>query len=74
MKAFTVILLRPDYVADTYGQDTYMTTVLAESRETALAKARAEVQDADDTEENDPTDYFCIAMIAGEHHDINPEN
>lgn len=71
--AYTVILLRPDYTASNYGQDTYMTHVRAENPAAALAKARAEVQDADDTEENNPTDYFCIALLAGEHHDINPE-
>lgn len=76
---FTVILLRPDYLTGNYGQDTYMTTVDANTPETALKTARERVieGDNDDVEEflkhHELTDYHCIALIAGDHKDLNPE-
>jgi hypothetical protein len=76
---FTVILLRPDYLTGNYGQDTYMTTVDARGPTDALKKARERVIEGDngDVEEflkdNALTDYHCIAVIAGDHKDLNPE-
>lgn len=71
--AFTVVLLRP------HGgpPDTFMTTVHAKTPREALAKARAQIIEADcagfDIITAEPADYACIALIEGEHHDINPE-
>lgn len=82
MKKYTVILLYPDYVAENYGQETYMTSVEAEDPVAAVAKARSEVLDAALTEADggqyeseyeDPADLFVIAVIEGEHADVNPE-
>lgn len=73
---YTVILMRPDYATDNYGTDTFMTHVEAVDPRTALSEARALVIDADfgeDAAEVEPADYACIALIEGEHKDLNPE-
>lgn len=73
MKKWTVILLYPDYMAENYGQKTFMTSVDAETPEAAVAAARKEVSESEDTELQDPEDMFVIAVIEGEHQDHNPE-
>jgi hypothetical protein len=79
MKTYTVILLRPDHATDNYGQDTFMEHVEAEDPARALAEARRLVLEADSSgdaeidESIDPRDYFCIALIEGQHNDLNPE-
>jgi hypothetical protein len=77
---YTVILLRPDYIADTFGQDTYMGHVEAGSVEMAQMLARREAYELDIDEEDrcnyapdTPEDYFVIAVIAGEHMDIKEQ-
>lgn len=78
-KAYTVLLLRPDYMADSFGTDTFMTCVVARSAADALEAARVEVIELDHEdlaefyEYHDPTDYACLLLIEGEHRDINPE-
>lgn len=76
---YTVLLLRPDYMADSFGSDTFMTHVVAEGAVEALRLAREEVIKCDHEdvaefhEYHDPTDYVCLLLIAGHHNDINPE-
>lgn len=74
MAHFTAILLYPDYIANTYGKDTWMSTVCAETPAHALAIARetcmTEIGDAGGIE--DPHDLHCIALIAGHHTDLAP--
>ncbi len=81
-KPYTVILLRPDYMADNYGQDTCMLHVKADNPTQALERARAEVIEGDYSDEwaradfyemHDPADYFCVAMLEGWLPDVNPE-
>jgi hypothetical protein len=71
MKWYTVILLYPDYVAEEYGHETYMTSIEAESPEDAVVRARLEVNNPD--EEIDGADFFVIAVMLGRRVDINPE-
>jgi hypothetical protein len=68
---FSVLLQRPDYI----GEDTYFTTVAAESPAEALAAARAEAMVADEADEEytDPIDYTCLLLVAGDVADLNPE-
>jgi hypothetical protein len=73
MKKWTVILLYPDYMADDYGSETYMTCVRAADPAGAVAKARAEVCAANEVDEDDAEDFFVIAVMRGEHDDVNPE-
>ena len=74
---YTVILLRPDYIAGTFGEDTYMATVEADSVSDAQKLAQMDAFELDIDEEDrgnyaDKTsdDYFVIAVIAGDHQDI----
>lgn len=70
---FTVLLLRPDYIADQYGEDTYLAHVWADSPAAALQKARLEVTAADNAPDADPDDYACLLLIAGTHEDLSRE-
>ena len=76
---YTVILLRPDYIAGTFGEDTYMTCVEADSVLAAQTSAQTEAVLTDNegctAEEIEEAvahfdDYFVIAVIAGDHQDI----
>jgi hypothetical protein len=73
MHSYTVILLRPDYITDNYGQDTLLRHVDATGVKEALTKARKEVMKSDGTLDQAPQDYFCIALFEGAHPDLNPE-
>ena len=68
MKKYTVILLYPEYMSEEFGHETYMTCVSAGTPSQAVALAREEMEDLDT-----PTDAFVIAVIEGDHEDLNPE-
>ena len=72
---YTVILLRPNYVADTFGQDTYMDHVEATTPAGAVDEARARAVSFDygaDLSEAVLDDYFALAVFAGHLDDLNP--
>ena len=68
---YTVLLLYPDYCSGNYGEDTFATFVKADSTTEAVAKARKECADGSH-DISEPTDLFVIAVFAGEHPDIKP--
>lgn len=75
MKDYTVLLLRPEYIADAFGQDTYMTHVEAGGVREAQHKAQLEAIHEDfDSEEIEPTgqeaDYAILMVIEGHHMDL----
>ena len=70
--AFSVLLARPDYIANG-NLDTYYTTVWGATVEAAVATARLEAAIIDGSEECDLDDYAVLLCIAGDHQDINPE-
>lgn len=71
MKKYTVLLQRPDYVADQYGADTYMAWVRAVSVEKAIKVAQKEAVEFDDREDSaDPIDYYPLAVFEGHLYDI----
>ena len=70
--AYSVLLARPDYLAND-TTDTYFTTVWGATVEAAVEAARLEAATADELEECDLTDYAVLLVIAGDHQDINPE-
>lgn len=74
MKPYTVIVMRPTWACN-YPRDTFMETAMADSPAAALAKVRQLAVEADTDEEFTPNgeDYFCIAVIEGDHSDLNPE-
>lgn len=81
-KPYTILLLRPDHMSSSYGQDTFMTHVVAFGAKDASLTAKLEAVLTDCEEEwreVDPEDYFVHMVIAGHHQDINgcedkPEN
>lgn len=78
-RTYTVLLLRPDYSTDNYGQDTYMTHIDALNVEAAIRLARVEALQADTPPEdrkglsyNNLEDYFVLLVAEGHVIDINP--
>jgi hypothetical protein len=69
MKDYTVLLLRPDYMADEFGKDTYMAYVSAKSVAEAQEAAQHEAYKADDCC-GGWEDYAVLLVIAGNHRDI----
>ena len=72
MKKFTVILLRPDYLASDdaggFGQDVYVAYVEAKHAKVAAAKAQREVFRVDTANEQDPgspDDYAVVVVLPG---------
>lgn len=68
MSKFTVVLLRPDYMSDNYGQDIYVAHVEAECATTAYDAAREEVFEADNYDGLEPQsvdDYALCVMFSG---------
>lgn len=77
---YTVILLRPDYMAIIYGLDVWMEAVKARDPKDAVKLARGKCHRADNEGRDkdagdfcgDPDDYFVIAVIRGKHDNLNP--
>jgi hypothetical protein len=72
MKKYTVLLLRPDHVADGFGPDTYLAQVEADSADGAVLAAQKEVTEMDELDLS-PTDYHPLITIEGWRDDITPE-
>lgn len=70
---WTVLLLRPDYIADTYGQDTMLLQVEAATVDSAIEKAQIEAVMSDSPlEGGDLEDYYPLLCIRGRHEDLKP--
>jgi hypothetical protein len=65
---FTVLLLRPDYAADTYGHDTYLAYVDADTVEEAITFARADLE----SEVEVPDDLHVLLVARGHIEDVKP--
>ena len=72
MSKYTVLLLRPDHVADGFGPDTYLAQVAADSAQGAVSAAQKEVAEMDDLDLS-PKDYHPLITVGGWHDDITPE-
>ncbi len=81
MKRYTVLLLRPDYIADDYGQDTYLAHVEAFDVLTAQETAQREAYQTDGffdgDDEHDPVsacaDYLVLAVFEGHLNDMKED-
>ena len=73
MKKFTVLLMRPDYVADGFGEDTYLAHVRAETPEAAITLAQQEVAKLDDIDDIKVADYYPLICLTGWREDLTPE-
>ncbi len=74
---YTVLLLRPDYATDNFGQDTCQLHVESCSLTAAIEQARLVARRMDnlpDTSDlvGELEDYFVIAAYQGHLEDINP--
>lgn len=70
MKKYTVLLLYPDYIADSYGEDTYLGWVVADSPEKAVKKAQREVMNRQPSDLRRAADFLCLAVFDGFHNDL----
>lgn len=71
MKPFTVLLLYPDYLADTFGHDTYLAFVEAPSAREAELKAQSEASAQMGLDSiPDPYDFHVLATFAGHHSNL----
>lgn len=75
LKPYTVLLLRPDYVADQFGTDTYMAHVEAGSVAEAEDMARSNAVQGDWQEgcNYDHADYAVLLVLEGHHNDIKED-
>lgn len=68
MKPFSVLLLYPDYIAETFGQETYYGHVLARTRRSAVKKAREECATSNEFDRDfDLSDLHCLLLLSGHH-------
>lgn len=67
---WTILLLRPDYTADNYGQDTYQTVITAPTAARALELARKEACGIDNNDLEHKEDYYCLFCTRGKHSDL----
>ena len=72
MRKYTVLLLRPEHVADGFGPDTYLAQVMAKSPNGAVSAAQKEVAKLDELDLK-PSDYYPLITMKGWHDDITPE-
>jgi hypothetical protein len=68
-RAYTVLLMVPDYAARQYGEDVETVMVDASTPARAVAAAQASVASAREIEE--PKDLGTIALFAGHHEPMN---
>ena len=71
-KPYTALVLRPDYMATNYGQDTFLAHVEAASPAQAQRIARREAAAADRSEVSSE-DYYILLLIEGHHDDRRVE-
>ena len=75
MNNYTVLLLRPDYIASEFGKDTYLAHVVANGVKEAQEKAQSDALDADHYPDadpwNDPNDYHVLFVAIGHLQDLS---
>lgn len=76
MNNYTVLLLRPDYIVDVFGQDTYLAHVVANGVEEAQKLAQMEAFEADvdqddrsDFRDDASDDYYVLFVAVGHLED-----
>ena len=71
MRRYSVLLLVPDYAADTFGHDVFYTYVTGGSPREAIAAAQRKAVDTHAYKDAQPGDFHPLLVTLG-HHD--PEN
>lgn len=74
MRPYTVLLLRPDYIAEPYGQDTYMAHVFADWPDDAVEAARIKAWNEDHGDDAGTSwdDYHPLLVLEGHHRNPDP--
>lgn len=67
-KKYTVLVLKPDYVSENFGQDISVEHVTANSVELAQVLAQEQAWGNEDISDQD--DYYVLAVFEGYHQDI----
>lgn len=70
VRSWTVLLLYPDYLADNYGQETYLTWVNATSAADAEKFAREEAAQANNYEPDDAENFAVLFVTLGTHPNL----
>lgn len=73
MKQYSVLLLYPDYVTDTFGHDTFYTFVEAACTSIAVQNAKIECGRLNKMPMSEIFDLHCLLVIEGHHYALNPE-
>ncbi len=78
-RKFTILVLKPDYIADAFGHDTHLAHVEAFNLKLAQDMARvqachADCQDESEREDANPEDYHILAVFEGHHADLKVED
>jgi hypothetical protein len=72
-KHYSVLLLYPDYIADTFGQETYYAHVQADNPAEAIIRAQTNAIDANpEYREECPTgeDFYPLLLLEGKHYGL----
>lgn len=70
LNKYSVLLLRPDYIAGTFGHDTYYTHVVARNAKMAVREARRDVCKTDEQDVGAANNYYVLLVLAGHRKDI----
>lgn len=69
VEKYSLLLLRPDYMAENYGTDTILMHVEAETPLEALGKATTMAAKIDEVD--NPDDYYCLLCAEGWIKDLS---
>ena len=71
-RTWTIVLLYPDYIADSFGQDTYLAYTEADDERTALRKAQLQAMNAQPpAHRRTADDFYPLAVFEGVHTDYS---
>lgn len=70
LRNYTVLLLRPDYVASYFGHDTFCARVKALTAAEALVLAQQEACRTDEICTLNRDDYYCLSCTVGWRKDF----
>lgn len=69
--SWTVMVLRPDYIADEFGKDTFLYNPRCECPKRAIRLTQLAAARADGAERSDASNYHCVICVQGVHMDYS---
>lgn len=67
MLPYSVLLLYPDYIADTFGHETFYTHVTVKDPKHAVKVAQRDAAAFNELEKEDACDFFPLLVLDGHH-------